>query len=344
VIKGQSPFLTYGYITGRLRVLETTLITPAQWQRMAAANSLYELQTVLAETVYGDALRDVAAAEDAEAVLNRFLAQNYQLINESIANKQVKESLNLYFRAKYDFLNLKSLLKSGFGQEISWPLSPLGLIAPETLSRLISGEEKLAGVWFSQAGLTIFTEAVAAAAAQYDRYRRLEIIDVALDKAYYWLLLETAKQLKSSFVTNLTKYLIDLANLKIIKRCLAGVALVAPLSEYLISGGFLAPESLALVTKVAKLLPLLSAWPDTRLQALVTNYLTTNTTKEYDYLTDQWLSLYLQAAKLQVVGVEIVVAYLLQRELEIKQVRTLLLAHLAAVKPEFIREWVVLSG
>lgn len=344
MIKRQSPFLTYGYITGRVRVLETTLITLSQWQRMAAANSLYELQTVLAETVYGDAIRDVATAIEVEEVLNRFLAQNYQLINESISEKQVKENLNVYFRAKYDFLNLKSLLKSGFGQEISWPLNPLGLIASEKLADFISQQEKLSGAWFSQALQASFEEAVIAAASQYERYGQLEIIDVVIDKAYYRLLLETAKQLKSNFITDLTKYLIDLANLKIIKRLQAGVALVAPLSECLISGGFLAPEGLVLATDATKLLPLLSVWPDTSLQALIGNYLKTNTTKDYDYLVNQWLFSYLEAAKLLVVGVEIVVAYLLKRELEIKQLRTLLLPHLAAVKPEFIREWVVLSG
>lgn len=344
MIKRQSSFLTYGYITGRVRVLESTLITLAQWQRMAAANSLYELQTVLAETVYGDALRDVATAAEAEAVLNRFLAQNYQLINDSIANKQAKESLNIYFRVKYDFLNIKSILKSGFGQEIRWPLSSLGLIAPEKLTGLISGQEKLSGVWLSQALQDAFEEAIAVAATQYERYGQLEIIDVVLDKVYYWLLLETAKQLKSNFVIDLTRYLIDLANLKIIKRSLAGVALVAPLSESLISGGFLPPESLALATDVTKLLPLLSFWPDTSLSALISNYLKTNTIKDYDYLIDQWLSSYLEATKLQVVGVEVVAAYLLKRELEVKQLRTLLLAHLAAIKPEFIREWVRLTG
>lgn len=345
MIRSFSSSLTYGYITGRIRVLETTLITKAQWQRLYAAANLYELQTILAETVYGDALREVNNIDEAEQVLNKFLTDYYQLIDESISQPYVKERLKTFFRLKYDFVNLKSWLKSTLGQEIKWPLSRLGLIAPEQWETLTVAPEKVAlTVAFQEELVQFLLSVIKSAYAKYKQYNQLQVIDAVLDEAYYTVLLKTVKQLKNDWLINLTRYLIDLANIKVVLRSLADLALAIPSAEYLISGGFLPLTELEAVSSREQLLPLLAVLPDKQLKDLARQYLITDQLAGYDYLLDTYLRTYLASAQYVVAGVEVVVAYLMLREVEVKQVRTLLLAHLTALKPDFIEQWVTAVG
>jgi len=65
--------LRYGYAVGRIRVLETKLLSRSQYERLVDAASLAEQVRILSETPYGAYLEGVVDADGVEAAMQRVL-------------------------------------------------------------------------------------------------------------------------------------------------------------------------------------------------------------------------------------------------------------------------------
>lgn len=192
-----SQIIKYGFATGRVRVLETKMVSLERVKRLIESENMDDVQRILAETDYGPAMRSAETIDEVETALDRHLAEAYTLLHES----NIPLIMESYFRSRYDFLNLRTILKSGLGQQAEVFLSPLGGVAIDTTD-LPSPLKAAAGE----------------ALAKYNEEQRIEEIDTVLDKHYYANLLALAGKLKSKWITAYTKLLIDLANARIAVR------------------------------------------------------------------------------------------------------------------------------
>ncbi|MDP1808815.1 MAG: V-type ATPase subunit [Actinomycetota bacterium] len=189
--------IKYGFATGRVRVLETKMVSLERVKRLIESANMDEVHRVLAETDYGQDMRSAGTIAEVEAALDKQLSSAYALLHES----NIPLEMETYFRSRYDFLNLRALLKSGLGQQAEVLLSPLGAADIDTADL----PEPL-------------ESAAQEALAKYNEDQRIEEIDIVLDRHYFANLLALAGKLKSKWITAYTKLLIDLANGRIAVR------------------------------------------------------------------------------------------------------------------------------
>ncbi len=98
----------YGHAVGRVMALQTHLINSQRRERLLEAGFLEALE-ILNETPMGDFLMDAGTPGEVDAGLTRFLREAYSSIEPSLPRGS---SLLPFFLCRYDFHNLKSLLKS----------------------------------------------------------------------------------------------------------------------------------------------------------------------------------------------------------------------------------------
>ena len=133
------------------------------------------------------------------------------------------------FYRKYDYNNLKMLLKSFFLEREPDPaeLSPVGTIPPAELTELFAGAK------FEEMNLEFNFEQID---DRMKKTRELRLIDAMIDREYYRELLATARKLGDKFFLDLTRQQIDLKNIIILIRC---KKTDLPLETFLLEGGYI---------------------------------------------------------------------------------------------------------
>jgi V/A-type H+/Na+-transporting ATPase subunit C len=321
--------INYGFATGRVRVLETKLVSPQRIARLVEAESLEEIHQVLAETDYGAELRHAATVEQVEEAMDEQLEKAYRLLEES----NLPSGLSRYFRLRHDFINLRIVVKGGFGQEIDAALSDLGELPAKELEGSIKQHtfEELPPLLGSAA-----KEAIAA----YSIDKDIELIDMVLDRRYFAELSAIAKGLNSRWITGYTQLQIDLANGRIAIRSRQKNMSSEQLERHLIPGGGMGAHTWVLLPGVvddpAGAAKLLSRWRGLRqVAAWLDKGLPV---AEYDLIADKLLLDYLDSTERFKVGPEPVFGYVAAKEQEIKLLRLIITGHLSGVPAAKLQE------
>ncbi len=319
-----SQIVKYGFAAGRVSVLETRMVSAARIKRLIEAENLEEIHRILAETDYGPDLRAAENIDEVESALEAHLGRAYDVLRES----RVPPEMERYFRSRYDFLNLRVLLKSGFGQQIAVALSPLGYLPAESAEALVQA----AGF----AGMPAHLQTAAREAiARYNAERRFEDIDVILDRRYYAYLLDMARQLRSKWIIAYTRLLLDLANGRITVRADRGL----DIDGLLIDGGDIDRQLWASLRGGENMAEGLALFPPSELKdALLELAQRGMPVAEYDLAADNVAIDYLLGARRFNVGPERVFAYVAAREHEVKLVRLLISGHLSGLPPARLQE------
>ena len=133
---------TYGYAVARIRAMEHRLLDASVLQRMVDADNLSSALKILGETSYSSAL----ASNTGGADFDKFLETELHGVYEEVKSfAPVKEYLDI-LRYQYDFHNVKVLLKSAFnvasGGKKRWDLlTSLGSVSVDDLIANIEAEE-----------------------------------------------------------------------------------------------------------------------------------------------------------------------------------------------------------
>ena len=113
----------YAYAVGVIRVLETRLLNGADLRRMLETDSPQATLETLSDTEYEASLSKVESEWDFETALREEMERIYKLIDKLTQDKELTD----IFRIKWDFHNLKVLLKSKYlksleeGKEVTSP-------------------------------------------------------------------------------------------------------------------------------------------------------------------------------------------------------------------------------
>jgi V/A-type H+-transporting ATPase subunit C len=209
----------------RIRALERTLLTRERLERMLDAKTLDEAMKVLAECGYAEMREPTAAALEESLYAER--VKTYALI------KSVSPDTGLIdvFRARYDYHNLKVLVKSeATGEDAERLLLDAGRVPVSALCEMY-GNQKWALMPGAMGEAAQKARDVLAATADPQR------CDFILDKACYKDILAAAQSSRDAFLSGYAALLIDSANLRAAVRWLRQGRDSARLESVLIDGG-----------------------------------------------------------------------------------------------------------
>ncbi len=328
----------FAFPVARIRVLETKLLDRQRFERMLDAADASEVYRILAETEYAEALAGSEDPNAFERVLGAEFRRVYEYLGKFVNEKAVLDSLLL----RYDFHNLKVASKQHLlGEEPSG--DALFEIGTEPVAGLVQGTASvLEGKPYVMPEM--YAEAVREAKAQYDKSLDPQQIDVAIDRRLFEAGTKMARESKSQMLLDLWQAWVDLANFRSSARAAIRERDASFLAQVLLPGGTVDQKAFMDIYK-----PSLDALDDvialgnrTRYRNVVSaglgSFKSTRSFTLFEKLSDNFTLSLLDPSKRISLGLEPVIAYLLAKENEIRNLRIILTGKINRLPAEAIRE------
>ncbi len=310
----------YGFAVGKVRVLETRIFGSGTYERLVDAPTFAEQKRILSDTVYGRYLEGATGADDVEVGLEAALDDFYRFLAEA----NLPEPVVRFFRVRYDYANLKAVLKA---RALDVPLDDmlvnLGIVPAEAFSGPV---ERLPG-YLADVAATLLDED--------GRMADLDAIDAAVEHAAFGDLVETARASKSKALKELARLMVDVANARAAIRARRKERPGVDLADGLFKGGALRVSAIekAYALPFPEFVDAIASMPalhgvDAELLADPSGL---------DVVLDNLISRFLRHARAVQFGPEPVIAYVMAREAEVTAVRTLLIGRLAGLDRDALR-------
>lgn len=192
----------YVYATMRIRANEKSLLTASQISRMVDAKTPDEAVKILSEAGYPEV--SARSFFDVCQAISKMQEQAISLVAEVSENPALKD----VFLLKYDFHNIKAILKSQITGEKSEHLMSHFSTVPtaDLLSAVRLGD-------FSKLPKKM-ADAIAIAAEKLSHTKNPQISDFVLDAACFDMMLDEAKASESEFLLNYVKLMCDASNIR----------------------------------------------------------------------------------------------------------------------------------
>ena len=311
------------------RVYEKNLLTSENLKRIIDTDNLEEALSSLNDTKYGELIQKLERAEDYEKILSEMLLDSYK----AMIKVSPDENLVHYLEEKYNFHNLKTLVKELIQDaDYSSIYIDIGKIDLVKIKRNLKED------------LTDNDKYLSYAKKALDLYKENkdpQDIDLSLDKDFYEKLLEDSENLDYESLINFTKERIDLTNLKTLLRIKGQGQSVDLLEKALIDGGNidknLFRDSLnADKNSYSNLFFKEKIYPQVK-KSMEENDLN-KAMQKLEKVIDNHLMDFAKESKKVSYGPEVIMGYLISREMEIKNLRIILTAKLNSLSREFMEE------
>ncbi len=316
--------IDYLYASARVRALENSLLNRDRLRKMAEAPTDDEALKVLSECGYGDDIKDLAKA------LNAKQAYTFSELEKVLPDK----SLIGLFRLKYDYHNIKALIKGkAKGEEFSHLLLNTGTVDAAII-------EKVA----EESAFDLLPAALRDAAKKAEemlaRTQDPRLADTVLDQAMYQQMSDIAAKSGIKLLKEYVRLAIDSANLRMAVRLKHSGQDFSRLADFYINGGItplamlkvdITPEALESLYKDGHALAQAAQAGAKALRGQIG-------LAEMDRLADDALISHWQQAKYVGFGVEPVMAFLAATELESTAVFTLMAGRKIGDQPQSIME------
>ena len=322
----------YAYAVGRIRALETRLLTGERVNRMAEADSIDELLRLLGDTQYAEFLSKMSSPWEYEVILEDQLREVLKLVVELSRD----QALTDIFRLRYDFHNLKVALKEKYGtQPLDSAYIPLGTIP---LGRLRDAVRKEEGVGDLIPSLRRASEEVMDA---FPEVQDPKFIDIIVDRAMFRTFVSIAKGEGSLFLSGLLQVEIDLINILSLFRIRWANGERSFFQEALLEGGTISTDFMStLFGENLDAVPArLSHTPYALMVAEGLAHLQAQGSfLVFEKMREAFLLNYIKRADLIAFGIEPLIAYLYKKESEIRTIRTIFVGLLNNVPAGTIKE------
>ena len=310
----------------RIRHAEKKLLTKQQLQRLADAKNLEDAIKLLNETSYSSELSKLDRPENYEQVLSEVLNKTYKEAMEISPDKSLVEILS----CKYDYHNLKVLVKENILKE---KFDSMYCMLDENE---IEAYRELA--LKNDEGLSKdFKECL----DFFETTKDPQDIDIFIDKKYFEKVLSLAEDFKLEMITEYFKAMIDFINLRTFIRCRKQNQVKETLEKVLIKGGDIDTDKiLDMFYEDIEILPIkLKAYKIGRvLSKIVEEYKNTNSLNSFEKSMDDYLVEIVRKAKSIHYGAEVIFSFLFAKELEIKNLRLILVGKVNGLSADFIKE------
>ena len=341
------------YIGGSIstRIRENNLLTSNDLERLNDYNSVEDVLNALSDSSYRDAIQNLNRPEEYEKILDEELKNSYNLIENTAGDDNILQ----YFRERYNFHNLKVLVRE-IAQDESYAnlYNDIGNIDLAYIKRRLSSDNIEVGFLESLEieGYEPFNKSVNEndtyveygkdALKKFRQTNNPKDIDITLDKAYYEKLLIDAKEIDLEELTKYTKERIDLINIKTLLRIKAQGNEASDLSEALIDGGYIEPERLVELAP-ADINHIVVKLSNENINKYLVRALDDEKSLDQNLLDlekaiDDHQMDYSRLAKSMTYGPEVLMNYIISKEAEIKNLRIILVSKLNSLPKEFTLE------
>ncbi len=326
-LKSYSEPVRYGYAVGRIKVLESRLLTPHRLNRLIEADYSEALH-ILDEVELGDYLMGARVAGEVDVGLIRYLRDVYSLLEEMLPEDSC---LVDFFLSRYDFHNLKVILKSRMDGKEEGLLPGLGRLEVEELREGIDEPKLLPPAY--RAALEEIKEAQLSP----------QETDMVMDKHFFSYRLQLAEGEKNAFLKEYARTAIDFANLKTIVRGRKLGKGREFMQLVLVEGGKLGKDDLLelyekpydeMIKALGK-----ARYPSTLMSFMEGADEIVRLT-DFDRRVDDYLMELTRRARRISVGMEPIFGYVKAREVEVTVVRIILMGKLHNLSPADIEKMV----
>jgi V/A-type H+-transporting ATPase subunit C len=305
----------YVFETAQVRVLETRMLSAAVLLDMANAESFESAADLLASGEYALPHGGKNFAE-VENVLQFRRSAARKLFEELMIDKLIVE----LFRARDDFANLRLALRRTLTERpLGTDYSSEGNVSPQIFEQVF--EEKNYGLFPDYVA-----EAAERAVLAYYQNKDIRRIDYAIDRLQAEYNLKKARRLKSIFLLGLFRIQIDLTNIRTLLRL---KFTESEQRDVFLKGGYLELERLrhGLELGYEAMGPLFFVTPYCRVVEAGANYLMSNKSfLKVEQQCEEHLTGFLKSTIQITTGPQPIIAYLLMKENEIRNVRLILTA------------------
>ncbi len=317
----------YAYAVGRIRALETKLLTRAEFGRLLDAADYHQTLRLLAELGYSIA----EGTSEYEPVLLAGLGETLNLLEQLSED----EGLADLFRRRYDYHNLKVLLKGKHSrQELEHAVIDLGLVTLDGLAEAVMQDEpgKLPAP---------LAAAMSAAERAFAERQAPQDLDIAIDKEHYRSLAEALDRLGNPFLRRWLTLEVDMVNIKSFLRLRWLEESTKYLERDMLPGGTLGVDFFRAI-KEESIDTLPQAFQRTPYGKAISGGIAQlkgqQSFAQLERGGDELLIQFLKTSRETSFGIEPVVAYVLLKEFEIKGVRAILVGKLNDLPREKIKE------
>lgn len=310
----------------RIRHAEKKLLTKQQLQRLADAKNLEDAIKLLNETSYSSVLSKLDRPENYEQVLSEVLNKTYKEAMEISPEKSLVEILS----CKYDYHNLKVLVKENILKEKF-----------DSMYCMLDGNEIEAFRELALKNDEGLSKDFKECLDFFETTKDPQDIDIFIDKKYFEKVLSLAEEFKLEMITEYFKAMIDFINLRTFIRCRKQNQVKETLEKVLIKGGDVETDKiLDMFYEDIEILPIkLKAYKIGRvLSKIVEEYKNTNSLNSFEKSMDDYLVEIVRKAKSIHYGAEVIFSFLFAKELEIKNLRLILVGKVNGLSADFIKE------
>lgn len=305
----------YAFATARVRALETQMLSDADLADMVNAPDFESAAALLDSTEY--ALTEGAkTVEDMEEMLRKRRSE----LRKLFADLMVDEALAEAVRARDDFANMRlAVRRTVTDKPIGKDYSDDGNVPAERFEEIFEQESYAALPEHMQ-------EAVEAAVLAYYENKDIRQIDHAIDRVHTAYRLRLAERLKSVFLLEYFRMLIDLSNIRTMLRLKFRES---EERDVFLEGGYVETALLKHCLDVGYEMmgAMFAATPYGRVVEEGVAYLQANGSfSKLEQGCDEHVLGYLKSTNVITAGPQPVMAYLLMKENEIRTVRLILTA------------------
>ena len=328
---GLATDIDYAYAVGRIRAIERKLLDKNKIDRMLDSKTPDEALKVLSEADYSHLSGEVSSAFEYESLLKNELKKVYSLLADIAPQPEVFNT----FLFKNDFHNIRVLIKAEFSNKDELNLlTDSGSISLDSLKAMIRDRN------FKNMPRVMKT-AIEECIDSFNRIGDPQLIDIILDKAWFILMAESAKHSGMSFLIKLVDIMIDLINIKAFLRVKSLDKSWDFVDKILLSGGTInrkvffdnLEEPLQNITSALSLTQYSAICEDG-----IKEYSLKGTLTRFEKLCDDYITNFLKKAKYIHLGIEPLIAYLIAKETEIKNVRIIMVGKINNISNDVIRE------
>jgi V/A-type H+/Na+-transporting ATPase subunit C len=315
----------YTYALGVIRALEVKLLTEKRFEELLSSSDVEELIASLHDTDYGQFFRNTRGSEAEEALIG-YKVSLYNEIEKLIDNSEVMDIL----RAKYDFHNVKVLLKGKISEEdFADKCSSLGAVQVAKMIEIFKEEKyrELPGYLqqAAQKGIDIY----------FSTDHNTQSLSFTVDAV---MAEKMTSYTKNFFINNYYKLWVDLANIKIILRLIFLEKYNELIEFALLPGGSIQKDKI-LKAKIETPDLLEDFYNGTVFSSLL-EWKDSFSVLERE--SEKLLISYLKSVAFESIGVEPVFAYLLLKENELRNLRVILIGKMNGVGEDLIKERLII--
>ncbi|MBE3091349.1 MAG: V-type ATP synthase subunit C [Candidatus Atribacteria bacterium] len=330
----------YAFANGSVKSLEKGLLNKDILDRMIKSGDIVSALKILSESDLNDYSFDLNNPSDFENSLNKELLHTYDII-KSISQVSTFNFLYFTFASKYDFHNIKILIKSKYlKKDISNELlSPIGTIDIEKLNLAIK-DEKYENIPDS------FEFLIKKTFSEYNKFKDPEMIDFVLDKERYVMIFNKIREIEiieaeELFLKRFININIDLNNIINCIRAKIRGEKKAFIKEFLI------PEGDFKIEKIIEIYDSpLSSWCEKLIYTDYKNIVETgvnyfqrnNSLMELEKLRDNFILNFSKIGKYITFGIEPLIGFITAKENDIKNIKIILSGKLNKLSPDQIKE------